>query len=128
MTTIIKLNNGVEVVGEIEVNNANVMVLNKPLQINYKVFFGSTPSVSFTRYIMFAESESVVFDKRNIMNEVQARESFADYYKNVVNQYYSELEQAIDRELDDSTGKKPNQENQLRNILENISIEDMTVN
>jgi hypothetical protein len=99
MITILKLSSGVEVVGKEEVEDANSIVLNKPLQINYRYFQGSMPSVSFVRYIMFAQSEDVLFSKRDIVNRVVGRTAFAGYYTNVVDQYYSDLEKVIDREL-----------------------------
>jgi hypothetical protein len=100
MTVILKLNNGTEVVGDVEVTTDDSVVLGKPLQINYKYVFGSTPSVSFVRYIMFAESDSIMFKDSMIVNRVTARKAFADYYHDVVNDYYDRLEKVIDAEFE----------------------------
>lgn len=127
MTSILKLSNGLEVVGTIEVENDFTVVVNKPLQINYRYFQGSMPSVSFVRYIMFAQSDSISFSTQDIMNVVSARESFASYYANVVDQYYGDLEKVIDKELDNIT-TSPSEERFHESILESMSVEGATVN
>lgn len=124
MITILKLNSGIEVVGKQEVENNESIILSKPLQINYRYYQGSMPSVSFVRYIMFAQSEDIIFNKRDVINRVVARLSFANYYENVVDQYYSTLEKVIDRELAVETDTPSPYEH----ILESMSIEDATVN
>lgn len=127
MTSILKLSNGLEVVGTIEVENDFTVVVNKPLQINYRYFQGSIPSVSFVRYIMFAQSDSISFSTQDIMNVVSARESFALYYANVVNQYYGDLEKVIDKELENIT-TSPSVETFHESILESMSVEGATIN
>ena len=127
MTSILKLSNGLEVVGIIEVENDFTVVVNKPLQINYRYFQGSIPSVSFVRYIMFAQAESISFSTHDIMNVVSARESFASYYANVVDQYYGDLEKVIDKELENIT-ISPSEKGFHESILESMSVEGATVN
>lgn len=127
MITILKLNNGVEVVGKEEVENQTSIILNKPLQINYRFYQGSIPSVSFVRYIMFSHSEDIMFNKNDIVNRVVARPTFAGYYTNVVEQYYSDLEKVIDKELKDlSTTSDPT--TPYEHILEMMPIEGATIN
>lgn len=127
MTSILKLSNGLEVVGTIEVENDFTVVVNKPLQINYRYFQASIPSVSFVRYIMFAQSDSISFSTQDIMNVVSARESFASYYANVVDQYYGDLEKVIDKELVNIT-TPPSAETFHKSILESMSVEGATIN
>jgi hypothetical protein len=127
MTSILKLSNGLEVVGTIEVENDYNVVVNKPLQINYRYFQGSIPSVSFVRYIMFARSDVVGFCTRDIMSIVDARESFALYYANVVDQYYGDLEKVIDKELENIT-ITPTEKGFHESILESMSVEGATIN
>jgi hypothetical protein len=122
MIAILKLNNGIEVVGDVEVKTDDLVVLGKPLQINYKYVFGSTPSVSFVRYIMFAESDSIVFKESDIINYVSARKAFADYYHDVVDDYYDRLEKVIDAEFEaclTTTAK----EQYMRDILEMMPVD-----
>ena len=124
MTSILKLVNSIEVVGEIEHEGPDFIVLSKPLQINYRYFQGSVPSVSFVRYSMFGQAESIMFQKKDILNVLVAREAFAAYYTNVVDQYYANLEKIIDKELVDTTAT----EQQYESILARMSVDGMTVN
>ena len=124
MITILKLSNGVEVVGTEVVEDAVRIILNKPLQINYRYFQSSIPNVSFARYIMFAKSDDIQFDKRDIVNRVVARPAFAGYYTNVVDQYYEVLEQILDKEL----SMPDTQTDPYERLLETMSIDGVAVN
>lgn len=124
MTSILKLTNSIEIVGEIEIDKPDYLIINKPLQINYRYFQGSVPSVSFIRYSMFGQAESITFQKRDVLNVLTAREAFAAYYTNVVDQYYANLEKIIDKELVDTTTT----EQQYDSILARMSVDGATVN
>lgn len=124
MTSILKLVNGIEIVGEIDHEGHDFIVIDKPLQINYRYFQGSVPSVSFVRYSMFGQSDCIMFQKRDVLNILVARQAFADYYTNVVDQYYANLEKIIDKELVDTTAT----EQQYESILARMSVDGMTVN
>lgn len=124
MTSILKLSNGLEIVGTVEINNDYGVVVDRPLQINYRYFQGSTPSVSFVRYVMFADTQTYSFKQEDVMNVVTAREAFANYYHNVVEQYYSELEKVIDKELTSIS----NNDRLHESILEMMSVEGATMN
>lgn len=131
MITILKLTNGVEVVGEVEIENNNEVILRHPLQINYRYYISAIPSVSFVRYVVFAESDCVSFDRMHIMNQVKPRESFANFYESVAAEYYTRIEQSIDAELRMLTDGEPTPaaENELhKSILESMSVEGTTVN
>lgn len=127
MTVILKLSGGTEVVGDVEVDADDMVVLAKPLQINYRYVFGSTPSVSFLRYIMFSESDSIVFKESDIVNRVTARKAFSDYYHDVVDDYYGKLEKVIDAEFEaclSSTVK----EQYMNDILEMMTTDGSVMN
>lgn len=124
MTSILKLSNGLEIVGTVEINNDYGVIVDRPLQINYRYFQGSTPSVSFVRYVMFADTQTYSFKQDDVMNVVTAREAFANYYHSVVEQYYSELEKVIDKELTSIS----NNDRLHESILETMSVEGATMN
>lgn len=129
MTVILKLVNGTEVVGTLKTGRGDMFVLDKPLQINYRFYQGSTPSVSFVRYIMFANTDIVPFNREDVMQCMAARDAFAAYYLNVVDNYYSKLEALVDTEfnslLTEATAEK---RDPLTSILDMMSIDDATVN
>lgn len=125
MITILKLTNGVEVVGEVEHENSHEVVLKNALQINYRQGFATPiPTVSFVRYIMFAGTDTVTFDRMHIMNQVRPRASFEKFYYVAVKQFSEDVEQLIDNELSDI----PTTENRLEGMLEGMSVEGMTIN
>lgn len=126
MITIIKLNTGIEVVGKLDYESNDFLVLSQPLQINYRYFVGPSPSVSFVRYIMFGDSQNVTFQKQHIITKVNARESFKDVYVYHAKYYYDEHEKIIDAELD--LHKKETSDDNMKNFLESMSVEGASVN
>lgn len=129
MVTIIKLNNAIEIVGELVDSYKDIVTIAKPLQINYRYFMGATPSVSFVRYMMFSKTNVITFHRDTIVNEVEARESFANYYNDVVDYYFDELEKLIDAEFESLIeSSNSNQEQSMRKILEMMPTDDTPVN
>jgi hypothetical protein len=126
MITIIKLNNGLEIVGLKEYENNDLLVLNRPLQINYRYFVGPSPSVSFVRYIMFGDSDNITFDKTHIVSSVSARQTFVDVYEHHASYYYGEHSKIIDSEL--QLHKKTSDDENMKNFLDSLSIEGASVN
>lgn len=129
MITIVKLANGIEVIGEAVTSNSSYVVLEKPLQINYRYFVSTTPSVSFVKYILFAEATSVTFDRMHILNEVKPREAFERFYMHSVDHYYTDLGKMIDDELTHLTEhQQPSMDDHMKRILESMSIDGAPVN
>jgi len=129
MITLIKLNNGIEIVGKLVDSYKDVISLEKPLQINYRYFIGATPSVSFVRYVMFSKSDVIMFNRSDIINTVDARDSFANYYYTVVDYYFDELEKQIDAEFESLIdSESTNKEQQMKRILEMMPTDDTPVN
>lgn len=124
MIVILKLTNGTEVVGEIEHENSYEVVISNPLQINYRYFNGPLPSVSFVRYIMFAETSSVTFDRQHVMHQIVARESFANFYRSSIEGFSNNVVKMIDDELQGESVTK----DQLEQLLESMPVEGMTIN
>ena len=127
MITILKLSNGIEVVGELCEEDSLTCTLDKPLQINYRYAYSLIPSISFVRYIMFADSELVKFKRSDVMHEVTAREAFANYYADVVDTFYEKAEKVVDAELVECLSSTT-QEKHMHDILEMMPIEGLTVN
>jgi hypothetical protein len=129
MITLIKLHNGIEIVGKLVDSYKDNISLEKPLQINYRYFIGATPSVSFVRYVMFSKSDVIMFNRSDIINTVDARDSFANYYHTVVDYYFDELEKQIDAEFESLIdSESTNKEQQMKRILEMMPTDDTPVN
>lgn len=99
MIKIIKLPNGVEVIGDIVHECSSHIIMKNPLQINYKYHLSSYPSASLSKYMMFADSDEISFDKSNIMNIVVPMDKFVLYYERVVELIKSEFDVTVDNEL-----------------------------
>lgn len=126
MVTIIKLNNGLEIAGVYEFENNDVLVLKKPLQINYRYFVGPSPSISFIRYIMFAESHNIAFRKEHITSQTKARQTFVSVYEHHSSYYYDEHEKIIDSEL--QLHNKNNDDESMKNFLDSLPIDGASIN
>lgn len=126
MITIIKLNNGLEIVGWKEYENGEILVLKKPLQINYRYFVGPSPSVSFVRYIMFSDTHEIYFQKSHIISTSKARSSFVSVYEHYSEYYYGEHEKLIDSEL--KLHQKSNEEDDMKSFLDSMPVEGASIN
>ena len=101
MIKIIKLISGVEVAGELIKEDEHGVVLKYPLQINYKYFVSTYPSVNLSKYMMFAGEDDIHFPYSMIINMVDPRAAFEDYYIKAVAEVKSEFDIMIDRQLTD---------------------------
>lgn len=126
MVTIIKLNNGLEIVGLKDYEDSDVVVFKKPLQINYRYFVGPSPSVSFVRYIMFSETDEISFQKSHIISSTKARTSFISVYEHYSEYYYGEHEKLIDSEL--KLHQKTNEEEEMKSFLDALPVEGASIN
>ena len=101
MIKIIKLISGVEVAGELTKEDDYGIVLKYPLQINYKYFVSTYPTVNLSKYMMFAGDADIFFPHSTIINVVEPRAAFEDYYVKAVAEVKSEFDIMIDRQLTD---------------------------
>jgi hypothetical protein len=126
MITILKLSSGYEIAGMLEYENNDIVVLNKPLQINYRYFVSPSPAISFVRFIMFGEDQNVTFARSHIIAKVKARESFTNVYEHHAAYYYTEHQKIIDSELE--LHKKMTEDEETKNFLASVSFEGSAVN
>ena len=125
--TLVKLSDGTEVIGEVLQKNDSFIFVEKPLLIHYKFFLGGVPSVSFSRYMMFAALTCIEISRDHVIAQVSARQAFADYYRDNVEDYYGNLESTVDEELKSalSTTEK---EQALKKLLDMMPVDKATVN
>jgi len=83
---------------------------------------------------LFADSHSITFDKKHIINEMKARPTFEDFYKKNVVFHYEELEPHIDTELINAVQSEPKSpstktsEEDLMKFLESLSMDGAQAN
>jgi hypothetical protein len=102
MYKIIKLTNGVEIIGDILLNEADpsLVAIDKPMQINYRMFQNAAmPAISLIRYSLMADNEPVTFCMKDVMNVIEPKPLFVDYYKSTVDSAFEHYDYMIDREL-----------------------------
>lgn len=102
MYKIIKLTNGTEVIGDVLFNqdDHNLIAINKPMQINYRIFQNTImPSISLIKYTLLGDNEPVVFSMKDVLNVIEPKKSFVDYYTSTVDSAFEHYDQLIDREL-----------------------------
>lgn len=129
MVVLLKLINNVEVVGEVEAETSDLIILKNPLQINYRYYIGSMPSVSFVKYSMFADSDTASFNRSHVITNHRARDAFVDFYYHSIGNYSStdnvddELKTIVEREQ-----AEDNRSEFFKSVLENMSVDDLVKN
>lgn len=86
MISLIKLTNGMEIIGRIIQDNDGAIKINNPLQINYYTSKQSQtmPMVSLQRYLPFSREEDVVFKKEHVMNIAIPVQGLDEYYSQML--------------------------------------------
>lgn len=102
--TLIKLKNGIEVIGHINKVNNSVVELQDPMQINYKSSeVSGIPTLSFTKYCPFSTESIFKFDMEHILHVTPVRKSAEDYYVTALEFYRNVSEKHLDKELKEAS-------------------------
>lgn len=102
MYKIVKLTNGTEIIGDVLFNNEDphLVAVDKPMQINYRVFQNvGFPSISLIRYSLLADNNPVIFSAKDIMNIIEPRQKFVDYYIATVDTAFKHYDEIVDEQL-----------------------------
>lgn len=124
---LIKLVDGSELVGSVVQETRDYLVVERPLILHYRFYLGGIPSVSFSRYMMFASSNSFTIQHSQVIVSVDARKAFADYYVECVEEYYTTIEETVDEELR-SLLQSTEKEQALKKILEMMPTDKTQMN
>lgn len=124
MCSIIKLVNGVEIVGKISEDTSSHIVLADPFQIHYKYFHATLPSVALVPYLLFADNALVTFKKSDILNVSTPRKIFVDFYNVTLDVFYNQITPSVDQELRQNVmSYKEQQENSTDNQQKRFLLE-----
>ena len=99
MLTILKLINGMEVVGQVVESTTKSITIDNPIQINYKNIEQPVPSVSLTRYMQFADTRQHQFNKRDILSMSGVMKGMELYYDAALEHFKTDVDQIVEREL-----------------------------
>lgn len=131
MYKIIKLTNGVEVIGQVMVTEADpsLIAIDKPMQINYRLFQNAAmPAISLMRYSLLADNEPVTFSMKDVMNVIEPKPLFVDYYKSTVDSAFEHYDYMVDRELKHALSRQAAEdqiESHYTHLLNNFESETM---
>ncbi len=101
MVKIVKLQNNVEIIGNIDLVDGEKVVVENPFSINYMISPRSErPIVGLLRYMPFAENREIEFKMSDVLHVVDARQSMSNYYSAVLANHIGEIDDTIDRELE----------------------------
>ena len=101
MIKIVKLQNNSEIIGHVIHEDDKDVLIEDPFSINY-IFSprSERPVIGLLRYMPFAESRTISFQKNNVITSLAARKSMANYYEAVLHSYIKEIDESIDHELE----------------------------
>lgn len=134
MIKIFKLSNGTEIIGDVESKLSDCVNIKRPYQINYRFFYGPLPSVSLSKYIMFTKDTEIKFNMSDIINEVNPREPFINFYLMTADAFDNQLIETIDKELEDNVASfkghpiNQNEEQKMKKFLEDVTLDDRLIN
>ena len=104
MLAFLKLQNGTEVIGNIRDDEETKMVLEDPMQINYRlVSTQPMPTVSISRYMPFALEKRFVFEKKDLLHIVKPKQAMVEYYNHALKNYREMIDKYVEEELINAT-------------------------
>lgn len=100
MLALIKLQNGVEVIGIVKEDLKTTITLEDPLQINYRlVATQPMPTVSVSRYMPFSATHVFTFSKKDLLHIVEPRPAMSEYYTHALHNYKMAIDESVEQEL-----------------------------
>ena len=120
---ILKLIDGTEVIGTLVDDNAKVITLANPAQINYKNIESSVPSVSLTRYMQFSKTKQHTFERSKIFSVAEPIKGMCAYYQMAIEHFENEIDDIVHRELERvvKSESEETQSDQYLAILERLT-------
>lgn len=122
--SLIKLKNGIEVVGYLKKVNNNEVVLEEPMQIQYKHPDNQgLPVISFMKYCPFSSETIFQFDMDTVLHVTPVRKSAEQYYIQALDHYKNFFQKRLDKELEQAseTGKPENEF--MQSFLKKVKID-----
>lgn len=103
MITIIKLTNGVEIIGSVVSQDVDSITIEDPLQINYRQRMDmAPPTVSLHRFNPFAKNTTHTFRYIHILSFAEPMDGLVKYYSATLNSIKEEVDAHVDNELNEA--------------------------
>jgi hypothetical protein len=124
--SLIKLKNGVEIIGSIVKMNEQIFLEN-PMQINYKqTDSSSSPVISLTKYCPFSSESLFNFDKNFVLHVTPIKKSVEYYYLQALDYYKNVAEKYIDQEFTQAANKDLTEQDFYKAFLKKVKIDGYT--
>lgn len=100
MLALLKLQNGTEIIGNVKEEQDTKIVIEDPLQINYRLAASQPmPTVSISRYMPFASEQVISFNKHDLLHVMEPKKAMAEYYTNALHNYKAVIDENVEQEL-----------------------------
>lgn len=104
MLVLIKLKNGIEIIGKVVEDLGGSVVVEDPLQINYRLTAAQPmPTISISRYMPFSVETVYTFDAIDVMHTSSPKKSMTAYYKHALQNYKDSIDDSVDNDLLEAT-------------------------
>lgn len=116
MVSIFKLIDGTEIIGHVSKEYDSEVMIDNPMQINYKIRSDSlVPVVSMLRYMPFALDPKTVIKKDHILSKADPMNGLVKYYESSIKSLQdSETDKAIDEEFHNAANGELTEEMQIK--------------
>lgn len=126
MISSIRLIDGVEIIGDIIAIENNTIVVEDPLQVNYKItVMQPTPSMSLSRFMPFVANTTFEFSDQSVTHIAPVRESMATYYTHALTTYIRDLDLRIDEELINSSVDEKDTTDDYTKLLQKVELDGL---
>ncbi len=121
MKMLLKLKNGVEVIGKALVVESDGVEMEDPFLINYRFAANQPiPTISLSRYMPFAAEHHHYFSRSEIMHEAAPTPAFDSYYETTVTYCKEVIDKSVEDELTSAVAKSPRGKSDLMDIYQAI--------
>jgi len=117
MIALLKLKNGIEVIGTVNTKARDYCVMDDPFIINYRFVSGQPmPTISLSRYVPFAATHSHSFMNEDVMHYVTPSEALELYYQQALEYCKEVVDKSVDEELLGAAARKHGSGNDLLDV------------
>jgi hypothetical protein len=121
MIVILKLKNGIEVIGTVVSADARGWDVANPFIINYRFVAGHPmPTISVSRYIPFAADHQHKFSKQDVMHHTTPSKAFASYYQKSLEYCEQHIDKNVDEDLNDIADRTPASDEDMSSVYKSI--------
>ncbi len=129
MIAIIKLTNGVELIGSITKQDSEFVTVQDPLQINYRQRMDMAPPTVFLhRYNPFAKNTEHTFRDAHVLSYATPLDGLLKYYTSTLNSIKDNVDALVDNELMEAAASFSEESNDIERAMMEKAMMKPTLN